>query len=107
MAIGAMRCAANHHHPIPEHAETEDSSFSVVLARIFRLKVGRLEDEPRVLKIKLPFGESLGALRRIAGDGHKVFVSRTTTVAGKDVCRSGSRLTRGGSFMALVGIGDT
>jgi hypothetical protein len=106
MAIRATRCVANHHHPIPEHAETEDSSFSVVLARIFRLKVGRLEDAPRVLKIKLPFGKCLGALRRIVGDGHKVIVS-TTTVAGKDVCRSESGLNRGGSFMALVGIGDT
>ena len=40
MAIRATRCVANHHHPIPEHAEAEDASFSVVLARIVRLEVG-------------------------------------------------------------------
>jgi len=82
MAIRATRCVANHHHSVPEHAETDDSSFSVVLARVFRLKVGRLKDEPRVLKIKLPLGECLGALRRIVGDGHKVIVT-TITAKGK------------------------
>ena len=84
MAIRATRCVANNYHPIPEHAVAKDSLFAVVLARVYRLKVGRLEDELRVLKVKLPLGDSLGALRWIVDDGHDVIVF-TSTIEHKSV----------------------
>jgi hypothetical protein len=70
MAIRATRCVTNDDHAIPEHAIANDSSFAIVLTRVFRLKVGRFEDKTRVLKVQLSLSKRLGTLDGIVGNGH-------------------------------------
>jgi hypothetical protein len=64
MASRATRCVPNHHHPIPEHAETEDPPFSVAL-RVS--SVSKLVDAKTNLASSKSSCLSARALARFAG----------------------------------------
>ena len=87
MAIRATRGVADHHHPVPEHAKTDDPRLAVVFADVFGLKIRRLEYDRCVLKVQLPLCEGYGAFLRVIGDCHLVIVFTSTSLCKSD-CRA-------------------
>ncbi len=70
MAIRATRRVTDNNHTVTEHAEADESSFAVVLAHIFDLEVGAVEDMLGILEVQASSRKRCFTLYRIVACCH-------------------------------------
>lgn len=82
VAIRATRRVPNDYQSIFQASVADDSTFAVVLARVFDLDCQPFEDEHGIFKVKTALDERLLSLGWIVAQAHPDSVS-TTTIRGK------------------------